>query len=375
MTNMNHDIFPWDHTTGVEEIILWSAFIFFVAGVTSMICIFLSRMVKSFNTRRRNTLQLRFNAILNSIIVNESISETGTSGYAFQYWITELRQIGKSHFSQNVLIEQLIGMKKNLTGRSASTLEDAYLQLDLQKRSLRKLNSFQWNVKARGIRELAEMKYRQSLPRIYGYLRSKNQILREESLLAIVRLDGDDPLKFLNTYNASITSWMRIHLYHFLQKLDSRKLPEFSRWFQHPNATVAIFSISMARKFRQSSAVSHLMPLLHSKDHHLVSQAIEALGDLDAYQKAGDVAACADAFQDDPQILIAVARCLTKIGDNHQTSVITKLTEHPNPAVRFEALKALANIDRSTYEELKIVNQDNHVIINAIKHLEEPLLQ
>jgi HEAT repeat protein len=290
----------------------------------------------------------------------------------------ELRSIaGNSTFARQLLIEQLMKVKKNLTGRSAKALVTTYYALDLDKLSVAKLKRFAWKMKALGIRELGEMEHRESIPVISRFLSSKNPILREESIMALVRIDHENPLSFLDHYQQEISLWMRINIYHFLVKLDQKKLPLFSRWFQHPNESVVLFTISMTRQFRQIASTKDLIPLLHGHNNKVKALVLETLAELDAYEYVHEVEQLAQTSWDNAKLSNRIIQCLVRIGDPVSANkIITKFLQHPVYHVRFEAVKALIkNGDAGRKELNHFEEQTGSLLAGITRHLEEPLLQ
>ena len=72
-----------------------------------------------------------------------------------------------------------------------------YLYLGLDRDSIKRANDFRWHKKIKGFRELAFMNIKDANNVIYKALNSKNEILRMEAQIALVRLTDEDPFGFL----------------------------------------------------------------------------------------------------------------------------------------------------------------------------------
>lgn len=352
--------------------------IFLTLSVFIVLMLFITRMVKSSYQRRAAVLRVRCQKILNAIVIHELYSTAQQPVSAFEYRLGELRMLtGNAGFARQVLIDSIMELKKNLSGASARALTATYYELALQRRSLLKLKSFFWKRRAQGIRELSEMGYKESIPEIMKFLNAGEPILRQESFMALVRLEDDRPLFFLDDYRQDLTDWMRINIYYYLTRQDVRKLPVFSRWFNHPNTSVVLFSISMARQFRQTESLPELARLLSSPDAGVVSVAIQTLGELEANQYVSNVVRLTERVWDDEKLSRRLARCLGRIGDAQEgLETVVRFLSHPAYSVHQEAALALRKMGPEGVAILAQFNAENEgVLTRIIRHIEEPLLQ
>jgi len=349
----------------------------FLSGAMILIAgIFASRILKSRHKKLADSLRFQYQKILNKIVVNEMYSEGRTADAAFEFYMGELRLYsGTSSLARQLLLSQILENKKNLTGNSATVLVKTYYALSLQNESCKKLKAFKWQEKALAIREFAEMNHAQSIPLIEHYLYSGKQNLREECLMALVRLE-EKPLSFLDHYKGEISKWMRINIYRFLQNTDTRRLPVFSRYFNHSNLSVRLFCISMARRFKQSSSLPGLLDLIYSDNAQVVGLAVSALGDLDAYQYRHEIARLANHVWRFEKLSRKVVACLGKIGDPEtDVGLVGKFLGHPCYPVRFEAVSALKKLGSHGEKYLHDFNlNSNQNIKPLLRHFSEPLL-
>jgi len=110
----------------------------------------------------------------------------------------EIKRIATSEFNKKILIDQMIDLSINLSGEAKEKLRNLYFKLRLDQDSIAKANSRKWHIKIKGFKELAFMNIRDANKKIEKALKSKNDILRMEAQLALVRLNEDDPFKFLD---------------------------------------------------------------------------------------------------------------------------------------------------------------------------------
>lgn len=365
----------WYPLTSGELKIFGLAIFFFLVGSAFIITLFASRIIKSYLHNKAKRIKSEVRKKINALVVNETFSTKEVPDSAFEFRMEELWNIlGPSGFARQVLIDQILDTKKNLSGTAVHVLTASYFGLGLERQSLKKLKHFAWRKKALGIRELSEMNYRKAVPNISKFINSSNQTLREESVMALVRLNTKQSLEFLDYYSGTITPWMQINIHHYLQKSDLRKLPQFSRWFSNGNESVVLFSIRMAKQFRQSSAISALLPLCYHPQKSIAEEAIETLGELEAFEHREHVVKLTPTYWEDADVSIKILQCLCKIGDPYQdTHIILEFLNHPAYDVRFEAVKALKKLGLSDQRILS--NTSGKGIKEIIAHTAEPLLQ
>ena len=356
--------------------------IFFIAAsllASAMCCVFIlfgSRIVKSHRAACKHLLQEQYQGILNKIIFNEGSSPEDLSAHAFEFYMAELRLIaGSSSFSRRELIKQILALKRNLTGNASQALVETYYALELYQESLASLRRFAWHRKVSGMHELAEMGYVQGVPVIARLLDSRNRTLREESVTALMRLE-EHPLSFLNHYRRDLSLWMRLNIHNYLSKLDDQKLPVFSEWFGHKNQSIRLFSISMARQFRQNASLPGLVELLYSADAKTVRLAVTTIGELQGHEHRAEIARLASHVWRFEGLAIAVLRCLANIGDvDVDLATVEKYLSHPLYSVRYEAVAALKKMGPGAASFLDDFNAKNcNKIDSLLRHFSEPLL-
>lgn len=368
--------FPAMHATSEVRIFIILAFIFFTAAIFFVAFILISRFTKNKRLQKESILRNYFQRTLNAMIIMETTSSVPASSHHFK--LDTLRVIaGKSSLARQVMVNHLVSVKKSISGSSSKILERLYIELDLHTYSLGKLKRDFWQKKAQGIRELAELNYQPAINSIRKFIVSDNKTLREESLLALVRLDDEAPLSFLDQYTGAISPWMRINIHYHLSKSDARKLPHFSRWFSSSNLDVVLFSLSMARQFRQSSAIPFLTALLAHADTRVAGLALETISTLEAHELADEVTQRVDTFWTSEKLSTRMVRCLGRIGytSEHKYTILRYL-EHPDYTVRFNAVQALYKMDGEARQLLLDFNTKmNGILSGAIEHVSEPLLQ
>jgi len=171
---------------------------------------------------------------------------------------------------------ELLLLHTNITGESADRLVELFHSAGLKQYSIRKAHSSFWHVKAKGFRELAQMKIKDENLLISRYLNSKNDILRIEAQLAWIQLNPDDPLSFNDDPNIQLTEWGQLNTLVSLKKIET--IPNFGRWLTSSNKSVVRFSLKMIGIFKKFDLVELVTKRLQDADQDIRLEAIKALG-------------------------------------------------------------------------------------------------
>jgi CRP-like cAMP-binding protein len=189
------------------------------------------------------------------------------------------RKIASDNYRRQVLIDQMIDVSVNLKGDSREKLTKLYNELELVNDSLARARSRRWHKRIKGFRELAFMGIREGNDEMYKSLNSRNEILRMEAQIALVRLSEKDHFEFLSHLNRPFSLWEQITL-HDLILQHELPVPDFRRWLSSENPTVVMFALRMIREFRQMEAEAEMRKVLLHRDPRVSRLAVEVAGDL-----------------------------------------------------------------------------------------------
>ena len=182
----------------------------------------------------------------------------------------------KDRVNREVFSSEILSLHANLIGESADKLIELFNLAGLPNYSIRKVNSWFWHVKAKGLRELAQMKIGEGNQIISKYLNAKNSILRIEAQLAWIQLNPDDPLSFYDDPKIQLTEWGQLNTLNSLKKIGN--IPDFGRWLKSPNQSVLLFAIKMSGIFKQFDNLDLITQQLNNPDRGIRYEAICALG-------------------------------------------------------------------------------------------------
>lgn len=177
---------------------------------------------------------------------------------------SELKKVAGNHMKRQILIDQIMDLMVNLKGEIKTKARDLYFVLGLKRDTMMKVRSRKWHIKIKGYRELAFMNIRDANEYILRGLNSKNEILRMEAQIALVRLSDKNPFEWLHQLKKPLAKWDQITLMELITMHDI-PVPQFTQWFHSQNISVLIFALEMVERFEQAEAAGEVIALF---DHH-----------------------------------------------------------------------------------------------------------
>ena len=274
------------------------------------------------------------------------------------------RQIASDTYRRQALIDQMIDVSINLKGDAEEKLCSLYLYLGLDRDSISRANNFRWHKKIKGFRELAFMNIKEANPVIYKALNSKNEILRMEAQIALVRLTDEDPFSFLFQLRRPFSLWEQITLHELIIQHDL-PVPEFKKWLKASNPTVVMFALRMIREFKQKDAEDDVRETLEHPSPEVRRLAVQISGDLEMRStlevmkriyKVQDYNTCLEIIRSmakipDPSLMGFLKLVLDKEDDVQLQIEAVKAIENMGE----EGVKALVKVMKSEYKNYNII--------------------
>ena len=242
----------------IELCLITMIVLFFSLSVLFIILLITSRITKINTIKKRKLFEpLADNAIFSVIFENKTYQELLNDN---EYTI-----IFNDDFFRLLLLESVIKLHKSYTGEFAAKIETFYIESSLIDETYSKLDAFNWSVKCEAIGELAEMNIQEGTSLISKYVDSKNLILRQEALKAIVKLNGIKGLSFLNTYKEPLSDWMQLNLLAIIKKnFPTTVEPYYSSFTSSKNPTIVTFGKRLETYYEQNeetfAAVNKIEP-------------------------------------------------------------------------------------------------------------------
>lgn len=152
-----------------------------------------------------------------------------------------------------ILLDSVINLHKTYTGEYSKKVETFFIESNLIKETYKKLNSRQWPDKCEGIRELAEMNITDAYSLISKNVYSKNLTLKQEAMMAMLKLKGVDGLNFLNNYKETLSDWIQLNLISIIKcNFPITEVPYYESFIESSNVSVSLFGRRLKAYYEQS---------------------------------------------------------------------------------------------------------------------------
>ncbi|EKD32201.1 MAG: hypothetical protein ACD_77C00154G0010 [uncultured bacterium] len=250
----------------IFKIFLFLNLIFLISSILLLLLILYVRIKKRIIKNQIAKCQDRYRDFISGWVYNEN-SEVERN---------KLFKELHNKVKRDVFTTELLSLHSNLVGESADKLVELFRLAGLKKYSIKKIHSRKWNIKAKGFRELVQMKIFEENTHIAKYLNSKNDELRIEAQLAWIELNPDNPDSFLDDPKITLTDWWQLNALISLKKIGN--IPNFGKWVESTNDSVAIFAIKMVGIFKQYESIELVIKQLNSSIVKVRFEAISTLG-------------------------------------------------------------------------------------------------
>ncbi len=260
----------------IRIIILLNLFFLTFAVILTFVILF-RRLWEGYIESRKNECQDKYREFITDWIYSDH------SDHVPESLLKEL----KDWVNREVFASEILSLHANLMGESADKLIELFNLAGLPNYSIRKVDSWFWHVKAKGLRELAQMKITEGNQIIFKYLNAKNSILRIEAQLAWIQLNPDDPLSFYDDPKIQLTEWGQLNTLNSLKKIGN--IPDFGRWLKSSNQSVLLFAIKMSGIFKQFDNLDLITQQLNNPDRGIRYEAICALGKMAVPSPGGEL--------------------------------------------------------------------------------------
>jgi hypothetical protein len=323
----------------------------FVTMVILLITILLNRRRMEKEAKLRQYLLEQYQSLIIDYLFGNTTSDA-------------FRSIASDNYRRQVLIDQMIDVSVNLKGDSEDKLTRLYMELALDRDSIRRAHSHKWHLRIKGFRELAFMGIKEANDEMYKSLNSRNEILRMEAQIALVRLSDKEHFDFLSKLERPFSLWEQITL-HDLILQHNIPVPEFKKWLGSPNPTVVMFALRMIREFKQRDAEPDVKIALLHRDHRVSKLAVEVSGDLDL-RGTLDTMKRMYKFQDYNSCL-EIVKSMGKMPEQAMMGFLKLvLDKEDDVQLQIEAVKAIENMGEEGVKALVKIMKSEYKNYNII---------
>ncbi|HRH65075.1 MAG TPA: HEAT repeat domain-containing protein [Bacteroidia bacterium] len=304
------------------RILIGVTLLFLVIILLLLFVIMGSRIYKTQRENKRNFLRKKYQSVFTRLLFE---SDDLPEGEALFRMFEDVDL--KIPYHREILNDEIIHLHSNFTGETALRLEKLYTAVLFHEDALKRLNSRHWHIVAKAMRELALMNVREAHPVLAKFLTSKNEILRMEARVAMMKLSESEPLSFLSRETEPLTDWDKANIHAMLTRMEEPVIPDFSNWLNSTNKTVVHFCITMIGFYRQQESANVLVKMLDHKDEHIRLAAIRALRDLNARSSEEHLITLYPL--ETPDIQHEILKTLEVIGKDKSSLLLEKILRQP----------------------------------------------
>lgn len=350
--------------------------LFFAFGSLSFAAsIVISKLVKSMEQLRFLKLQKRFDQLISEVILSPDDAASGilSERYVFLIQATKKKYL-RSAYAQNLMIDRMLQLKRSIEGNLEQRIVDLYRILELQRNSMKKVKKGPRFLVVKGMKEIAEMQIKEANFLLIENLTSSNKHVIREAQIALVKLNPQNPLYFLDKPGIFLTTWQMLRIHRFIKKNAKAGIPSFCKWLDSTNVSVLQFAIRMIGLFQQIEAAEQVAVFLSHQEAKIRRIAAITLLDLEAYHLAETLQNVLDTCPEfiDPITLKTLSRLST--GDQAVKMAYT-LLDNEDYLLRKEAVYTLLEGGVDSEDIVSRVCEDEKPGLESIiRHLQDPLL-
>lgn len=262
------------------------AIIFIVAAISCTVIAYLSILIGRFRAYRREKKLAALHPIIDNLLMehillnDELASDVPADRVPLPIEVFQL-PVFEKEWARQALINRLIEYRNNVRGSMGEQLRNLYVQLELDKDSLRKMKSRKWDRKVQALAELSDMNMSIADVTILPLTNSRNRELRAAARHAYIKLSKNEPFKFFDVVTEPLLMWDQVELFKIISTTEHIAIPNFAQWITYSsNKSIVSFCLKLVVHYSQISAVPAIVRLLETKDHYLRADAINCLGKL-----------------------------------------------------------------------------------------------
>lgn len=193
--------------------------------------------------------------------------------------VTNINRFIRNRGDKQVMVNLLIEHKKNLRGTMGEKLTELFIKLALDKFSLSKLQRSRAYKKIQGLTELSDMGVTTSDVYILPLTRHKSHQVRTIARHAYIKVNKNNPFKFLDSSGDKLLIWDQIELFRIITADETSHIPDIAPWLTYSaNPSVVLFCLRLVVQYNQRQAIPAVINLLDSRDHTLRCAVINCLG-------------------------------------------------------------------------------------------------
>ncbi|HEX8013683.1 MAG TPA: hypothetical protein VF465_00490 [Flavobacterium sp.] len=238
----------------VEPFLIGSIFLFVGISAVLYLLIIESRTRKIKQEKLRNEYDLIIVELMYSVVFMDTPFSSVKEDQNYEMFL-------KDNYFREVLTESVINLHKNYDGIYAIKLEEFYKESELINRSFKKLKNHKWEVKCKGITELAEMNITDAFDTVVAISKSKNKTLKITAINACIKLGGTTGIIHLTEHPYPIDNWTQLNIINAFKKHDIGDTQGVEYLLESKNSTVVALGLKLIKELKFTQKLSHVKEL------------------------------------------------------------------------------------------------------------------
>ncbi|BBE17431.1 hypothetical protein AQPE_1581 [Aquipluma nitroreducens] len=351
-----------DKTYTYPIIILFILFIFALI-INISIVLLVMYFTNKMKTHRERYIQIYRNSY------EEVLSSYLFGDIEWDLALLKLKKL-KKPLNRKILTSVLLVFKENLRGEMDNQIPQIFINLGLEKDSLKLTKSIFYHKRIEGLKALTNLDPENAKEIIPNYLNDSHFLVRTEAQVAYVRLHPDDPFAFLKTLTSPFPRWTQLSSF-FTFRLHQVPVPAFVDYLDSEIPTIRNFSLRMIVFFQQLENAPAIYKLLDSPIEITRFLSIHAVNDLRLYEGKQMIK---NMYSSETQNnKLEIIKALKNIGDEEDYDFLESIIRSESTSLKTEACRSLYYMNSEGQERLKILNQNSELEIDLfLAHVTDP---
>lgn len=248
----------------------FSIYLFIAASLILYLIIVASRNGKINREKRSKEYSAVIDKVMSAVIFQDVLFEEVKKDKNFLV-------LFDTSFFREVLTESLINLHKNYDGVYAQKLEQFYKDSGLIKDSFKKLKSLKWEVKCKGITELAEFNINTAFEQIIVYSKARKKTLKIVALNAAIKLEGTESIKYLVEHSDPIDDWMQLNIIGAFKKHEIGDTKGIEHLLESQNTTVIGLGLKLIKELKLTQKLPYVAHLAENTSNTVIKYKAQSL--------------------------------------------------------------------------------------------------
>ncbi len=272
------------------------------------------------------------------------------------------------HF-RTILTNELISAKENMIGSSGDNLNLLYTQLGLEAFALKKIRSKSWHKIANGLKEIGIMDMKKYRGDVVPFLNYRRALIRIEAQNTMLKFNGFQGLRFLDTATYPISEWHQLKLLEELAQLPPDDFTGIDKWLNSSNDSVVIFALKLVRNYHLFQFHQLLTQLFLHKNEDIKLHAIIAIKEIPDETTAHSLIKIYP--KESINVKLEILTALKEMAMEDEIPFIVSCLDDTLTDIKFAAAATLHHIKPNGFSNvLAHADAEKEPLVRIIKHLQ-----